>query len=70
LASCFVNSVLQMTKFSPSANSNILEPSAFLEPYPIPLFKHLKYSKNRLLAGAVPQTPLGELTVLTESQTP
>jgi len=31
LASCFVNSVLQMTRFSPSADSNILEPSAFLE---------------------------------------
>jgi len=25
-----------MTRFSPSANSNILEPSAFLEPYPKP----------------------------------
>ena len=33
----FVNNVLQMTKFSPSANSNILEPSVFLEPYPKPL---------------------------------
>jgi len=34
--SCFMNSVLQMTKFSPSANSNILQTSAFLEPYPEP----------------------------------
>jgi len=29
-----------------------------------------RMSKNRLLAGALPQTSLGELTVLTESQTP
>ena len=35
----FVNNVLQMTKFSPSANSNILEPSVFLEQYPVELIQ-------------------------------
>jgi len=38
--SCFMNTVLQMTKFSPSANSKLLDPSVFLSPYPKPPASH------------------------------